>query len=76
MLFEKLRDLEGTVVLVPDADCEGLEAAVKKKGGMGIKRSAEVVELMRDLRDQFRPTQNNSGNNIRMAVQILGRAVQ
>src|ERR1700743_1546205 len=75
MRLQKPRNCEGALILMPDSECQRLEAPVEQKRSVRVHRTAQVIQLVRDLLNQHSRPRNSATNDIRVAVQILRRAV-
>ena len=64
------------MVLLLDAQDEGLESAMQQETGVGIERAAEMVEFVGDLSNQLLGTHQHAGHDVGVSVQVLGGAVQ
>ena len=76
LLFEELRDAQRARVLVPHAQRERLDPAVQEEAGVRVERPSEVVQLVPHLLDQGRRPGDRARDDVGVAVQVLGAAVE
>src|ERR1700732_1408501 len=76
MLLEPSRNLERTLILMAHAHGERLHPAMQQEARVRIEAAAKMVLRMRDALDQVRAPDHRARDDIGMAVQILGAAVQ
>ena len=67
--------LQRAVVLVAHAQREGLQPALEQERRVRVERAAEQVELVADALDQLRAPGDRAGDDVGVAVQVLGGAV-
>src|SRR5271154_3120232 len=76
MLLEPARNLERALVLMPHAQRERLHPAMQQKACVRIEAAAEVVQRMLHILDQLRAPDHGARDDVGVAVEILGAAVQ
>src|SRR3984885_7202294 len=73
---EELRDGKRAVVLEAHAQGERLHAALEQEGRVRIEAAAEVIGAVADALDRGCASRHRPGDEIGVAVQVLGGAVQ
>src|ERR1700683_997152 len=73
---EELRDGKRAVILEAHAQGERLHAALEQEGRVRIEAAAEVIGAMADALDRGCASRHRPGDEIGVAVQVLGGAVQ
>ena len=68
-------DLERALVLGRDPQRERLDAALQQEARVRVGAAAQVDQLVPHLLDQGRAADHAAGHQVRVAVQVLGRAV-
>src|SRR5713226_9657324 len=76
MLLEKTRNLERTLVLITHPKRQRFHPPMQQKTSVRIERATKMVQLVRDSLHQVGPPNYRAGDDIRMAIQVLGATVE
>ena len=76
LLLEELRHRQRGRALLTVADAQRLQPPLQEETGVGIERATQVVERPLHFADPRRGSHHRAGDDVAMAIQVLGRAVQ
>ena len=75
LLSQKARESQPIFVVLPHSQRQGLQAPLQQEAGVDIQRAAQVIQLVLNGLDVCSRADDHARDDIRMAVEVLGRAV-
>src|SRR5437899_12189689 len=76
MTFQELRDSQRASILMLHANAQRLHSPMQKKRSMRIEAPSKMIQSMSYLLNQSSATNNGTGDDVRMSVQVFRRAMQ
>jgi hypothetical protein len=76
MTFQELRDSQRASILMLYTNRQCLHSPVQKKSSMRIEATSKMIQSMSYLLNQTSATDNGTGDDVRMSVQVFRRAMK